>query len=746
MAVAGGVLGRPAPFMVAPFVWIRAQLVAEVDRRRLFLWLPACLALGVVLYTVADGTPSPWPGLAATLASAALAWRARGRLLLFPVLIAISAVAGGFTAMAFRVEAKAAPVLPYPISTRFEGHVVSVDHGPSGGRILLETTGFDRLTAEEKPRFLRLSLTERTTIAAGDHVALAARLMPPPQPAYPGGYDFARDAWFKQIGAVGRVSGAIRLAPATTVSSWELRLLAAIDRLRNQLTDRIVTVIGGQAGALSAALVTGKRGLISEEENERLRASGLYHIVSISGLHMVLAAGVFFWVARAGLALVPGLSDRRPVKKLAALVAMAGATAYCLFSGSEVATERSLIMVLTMLGAILVDRPALSMRNLAISAIVVILREPETLLGPSFQMSFAAVAGLIAGHEVWSKRRRKQEAPSAWGGRVVTVAVLAIGGSLATTLIASLATAPFAAFHFHRGNPYGLIGNALAIPFVSLIVMPAAVAGTVLAPFGLDAWVWQLMGAGSAMVLWVAARVAAIDGAVSTMRAFDVGWLLLFTAGFVWLTLISTVLRLAGLLPVAVAIAMMGQGAPATVIIDRQGTLAAVRGEDNRLTIAGHPRAAFTVERWLQADGDSRRASDSTVRAAARCDPLACVARLPDGGHVSVVRRPEAFEEDCKRARIIVTPLTAPPACRTMALVFDRESLRSTQSLALFRQGDDLRIVAARSERGSKPWFGTAPRPAALSAGQRGALPVAGPAEPPVPAEPIDDDPLPLEP
>ncbi len=197
---------------------------------------------------------------------------------------------------------------------------------------------------------------------------------------------------------------------------------------------------------------------------------------------MVLAAGVFFWLARAILALVPGVAERHPVKKWAAALAMLGATAYCVFSGSEVATERSLIMTLVLLGAVLFDRPALSMRNLAIAAIIVLAREPETMAGPSFQMSFAAVAAMIAAHEWWASRPREPSEPAGWGGILLRKLGIAVAGSLLTTLIASAATAPFAAYHFQRINPYGLIGNALAIPFVSLIVMPSAVAGTLLMP------------------------------------------------------------------------------------------------------------------------------------------------------------------------------------------------------------------------------------------------------------------------
>jgi competence protein ComEC len=699
----------PRPFALAPdglLTWAAAALATEADRRRLFLWLPVCLGLGVLLWFQADGLPPAWPAavLAAVLAGSAI--RLRAAPLAFPALVALAAVAAGFAAAALRAHGADTPVLASPLSTRLEGFVRSVDHGPAGGRLVIDIVRLEPSRDGLLPGRARLSFQGPLAVRPGDHVALAARLMPPPQPAYPGGYDFARDAWFLGLGAVGRISGAVRLSPAAGPASLDLRVAAAIDNARNDLTGRIAARIGGQAGALSAALVTGKRGLLTEEENENLRAAGLYHIVSISGLHMVLAAGVFFWLSRAVLACVPGLADRRPIRKWAAALAMVGATAYCIFSGSEVATERSLIMVLVMLGAILLDRPALSMRNLAFSAVIVLLREPETLLGPSFQMSFAAVAALIAAHEAWSARRGADPPPATFGGRLVRRALLATGASLATTLVAGFATAPFAAYHFHRANPYGLIGNALAIPFVSLVVMPAAVGGTLLLPFGLDGFVWQAMGLGSAAVLAVARQVAAMEGAVRTMPAFGAGWLALFSAGFLLLLLPASALRLAGL-PLALAACIGATWPPRVdVLVDRQGMAAAVRGPDGRLVIIGRA-SRFTTERWLAADGDARRFGDPSLAAGARCDPAGCTARLAEGGSVALVRRADAFEEDCRRAAVVITALQAPGWCAgTARAVIDRAALAAAGSLSITAGPDGLALRPARPAHGWKPWYG----------------------------------------
>jgi competence protein ComEC len=420
----------------------------------------------------------------------------------------------------------------------------------------------------------------------------------------------------------------------------------------------------------------------------------------------VLAAGVFFWLGRVILALIPGFAETRPIKKWAALIAMVGATAYCVFSGSEVATERSLIMTLVMLGAILFDRPALSMRNLAISAIIVLAREPETLLGPSFQMSFAAVAGMIAANEWWQSRPGKPAEPAGWGGILLRKLWLAALASVATTLVASVATAPFAAYHFQRLNPYGLIGNALAVPFVSLVVMPAAVAGSLLLPFGLDGPVWQLMGLGSARVLDVARYVAEFQGSVRGVRAFGEGALVLMGCGFVILVLIRAPIRHAGTALMCWGALLAANPSPPDILVDRDGRHAMARSVDGRLVLVGRSINRFTTERWLQADGDLRRAADPTVRRGTRCDALGCTAELPGGGAIAVVTDIDAFEEDCGRAKLIITPFQAPAYCKQSAQVIDRNTLSLSASIALRQTGGTYSETPARPPDRWKPWYG----------------------------------------
>ena len=403
--------------------WLVGCVDEEIAQRRLFPWLAVAFGIGILLCFAAEGRPALWAPLAGGVGAAAAAIFARRSLAGLAVALGCAALFFGFAAGVVRMRAVEAPVLGRTIIGPLSGFVESIDERDAGARIVVRVHDFAALAAEGRPQRVRVSLRDRQGLKAGDFIAANARLLPPPEAARPGGYDFARDAYFRGVGAVGSLTGRVAVKPPPVPPDLALRLAAAVDAARTDLTRRIAEAIGGQAGAVAAALVTGKRGLISEDTNEALRSAGIYHIVSISGLHMVMAAGAIFWLARALLAAIPTLALLWPVKKIAAAIAMLGATAYCVFSGSEVATERALVMTLVMLGAVLVDRPALSMRNLALSALIVLAREPEALLGPSFQMSYAAVAALIAAAE-WARGRFPPAEPAGAVGRACALAGL----------------------------------------------------------------------------------------------------------------------------------------------------------------------------------------------------------------------------------------------------------------------------------------------------------------------------------
>ncbi len=455
-------------------------LAAEEDGRRLFLWIAPCMIAGVLIYFGASEEPGYAIAASAFTAACFLAFLARGRSRTVLALgVAAAAVAAGFLFAVHRAASVAAPVLSDTRAGRIEGVIEELDPRGKGARLLVRPLAIQGLRPADLPFRIRVSTTSMPDLAAGDRFVAAGRIQPPPTAVRPGGYDFARDAYFRRIGAVGSLVGRVeRLDPVPLPPA--MRFFAAVDRARNDLTFRIAETIGGQKGAVAAALVTGKRGLIDDETNEALRAAGIYHVVSISGLHMAIAAGLAFWALRIGFALAAGPSMRFPAKKWAAAGAIAAAFAYGIFAGAEVATQRAMLMTAIFFGAVLIDRDVISMRNLALTAMVIVALQPEAILSPGFQMSFAAVAGLVAVYERVPgapERRRLSQEPDgpppgflARIGRTVRKAAVALA---VTTLVAQAATSPYALFHFHTAQIYGLIGNALALPFVSFVVMPA---------------------------------------------------------------------------------------------------------------------------------------------------------------------------------------------------------------------------------------------------------------------------------
>lgn len=693
--------------------WLLRNLDREMDYRTGFLWLPVAFGLGILGYFAAAEEPSLWagPGLAALALPATLATRGATRVFCITLLF----MARGFAAGSLRTASVASPMLDRDFFGDVKGFVETVDNYPSRQRLVLRPTGMEGIAPAALPFRLRIGLAGRAGPMPGDFITLNARLMPPSEAALPGGYDFRRDSFFRSTGAVGYAIGSPKAEAAPAAAPPGLLLNAAIDRWRNALTERITRAIGGDSGALSAALITGKRGLISEPANEDLRLAGLYHIVSISGLHMVLAAGVLFWSIRALLAAVPAIALSHPIKKYAAAAAMVGATFYCVFSGSEVATERSLIMTLVMLGAVLVDRPALAMRNLAISALIVMAREPESVLGPSFQMSYAAVAGLIAANQVWRDRRaRHPVAPHGPVAGFFRKLALAFLGIAATTLVATLATAPFSAFHFHRLNPYGVIGNSLGIPLVSLVVMPAAVIGTLLVPFGLDGLVWRVMGEGVNGVFMVAQWVAAIENAsVTAPNMQGPAFALLVTALIVFVAL-RTALRWLALAPLALWMALLQSPVFPDLVIAPSARMALVRGEDGRYRVlsVGTP-ARFTLTQWLPALGDNRQPNDPSLKDSVRCDKSGCVTRAKDGRHVALVTKPDALREDCRHADIVITPLAGIAACDTTKLLARDHFDRYGATKIVTRDAREWHLETTLDPAATRPWRRkpAAPRP-----------------------------------
>ena len=718
--------------------WSLARALArEWEERRFFLWLPVAAGAGVLLYLSADREPSLWPP--ALLAAAALA--AAVGLRRHPVpggaALAVLALAGGFLCGEIRARAVATPMLDRIRIATLAGTVEEVDLRASGARILLSVETAEGLSPEATPRRVRLTLRRPGGVAAGDRVRVLARLLPPARAALPGGYDFARDAFFSGIGAVGSVLGSVAPLPEADPGGLGARLHRAVDRARNALALRVDAVAGGDdTGAIAAAMVTGKRDLLSAAGREVIREAGIFHIITIAGVQMTLVAGLLFGLARRLLALSPTLALHRPIKAWAAGFAILGATAYDLGTGGRVGTQRAFFMTVIVLGAVLAGRRAMTMRNLALAALLVIAIEPEQIAGASFQLSFAAVAALIAVQEararaappdLFAEPAPRAAPPPPWRGRLVRAAE-GLLHLLTATLFATLATASFMAAEFHELSPYVFVGNPLTLAMIELFAVPGALLGTALYPLGLDAPVWIWVAWGIRIVLGVARILGAAPLSTVPLRDFAPWALPCLSLGLlsavIWRSL---PLRLTALPLLALGLAGAALGPRDDLFVAPGGDALALRAPDGRLGMLGRA-GAFTAEQWLRADGDARDAGAPGALAlpGRRCDRLGCVAPLPGGGFVSLVTDAQAFAEDCRRARVVVTPLVAPEPCAA-PVVLDRLSLAASGAVALRRRDGGWSRRDARASGEDRPW---SPAPSAPRAVRR---------EPDPPAEPEAD-------
>lgn len=691
---------------------IRQALDIEIAERRFFLWLPVAAGAGTVLYLVADREPSLWyAGFAAALFGALAALVRRHRLAQ-SVMLVLCCLCLGLLSASWRTARVAAPVLDHIRVTTLDGLIEEMDFRQDGARFLLRVDRAEGLAPQATPYRVRLTLRRTPPFEAGTYVRLKARLLPPAQASVPGGYDFARDAWFARIGAVGNVLGRVSVIAPPRPPGLVDAALMALDGGRNALARRIDTIVGGEAGAIAAAMVTGKRDLLSDATKEVIREAGIFHIITISGVQMTLMAGIFFVGLRRLLALSPVLALRYPIKQWAAAVAIAGAVFYDIATGSRVGTERALFMTLIMLGAVLAGRQSLSMRNLALAAALVMLIAPEAILGASFQLSFAAVAALIAVYEsrlALDAQLRDERAglmPLS-AGRAPTAGIMRLfsrgpAALILATLCATTATASFMAYDFHELNPYVLIGNPLTLTLIELFAVPCALFGVLLYPLGLDAFVWHYLGLGISFVLWVARWIGTLPGATLHLNAFA-PWAIVFLTFAVLSAVIwrSALLRLTAL-PLAL-IGLYGalSGSTFDLAVAANGDAVAVRGADGALTIIGRRPSEFTVGQWLAADGDGRDPHQAIDASA--CDRIGCVGILPDGRSVALVLDQAAFAEDCDRADVVVTPLYAPRGCAA-ALVIDRDRLRATGAMLLRAQGQGLAIDAGRGADEDRPW------------------------------------------
>lgn len=700
-----------------PFSLISGLVMDEYTRWA--LWIPVLIGVGIGLYFSLPVEPPLLTGGIGTAAFAGFAYRWRYKQGIFQLNVILFSIFLGLFAAQLRTIDVDEVVLTREIGlTRVVGRIIQMEPKTGGARLLLDHLSITGLEPYATPETIRVTarFSEAEAVRPGDWISIRAVLRPPAAPVSPDSFDFQRYAFFKGIGATGYSYG-----PPTVRQSWqETTTIEGLEtwlaRFRLATGERIRKNLGGETGALAAALITGERLAIPEQAVTAMRHAGLAHLLAISGLHIGLVAGLVFFLTRAGLALLPHIALHYPIKSWAAITALTAAFCYTLLAGATIPTVRSFTMMALVLAAVMLGRRAISMRSVALAATIVLLLRPESLLGPSFQLSFAAVIALVAVYEWVSKN-----APAFWKkGTWLRLSITYIGGVALTSFVAGLATSPFAAFHFHHLAGYGIIANLISVPLTALCIMPAALVAVLLMPFGLEAFPLSIMGLGIEGLLSTARAVAALPGNLRSFPAIPLSALVVISLGGLWLCLWQRWWRITGAIAISGGVLIAWIAEVPVILASENAEIFAVQTKQGIEVIGPGVRGnRYTQTAWLERAGYSKTSAVSgktrkkgTIEAdmPIRCDNMGCVVTAGNNRKISVLWDEGALLEDCWAMDVIISAVPIRRRCDRPHLVIDRFDLWQNGAYALYVDGDDIRIKHSRDVRGDRPWTRAARR------------------------------------
>jgi len=666
--------------------WVGLLGALSAARGTLFPWVPLLIGSGVALWFTLPWEPGPgvYAALLAVVAACIGLWL-WGPEAAHPLWVAVACLALGPLACGVRVQMVAAPMLEFRYYGPVTGRIVGIDRSQTDAlRITLDQVVLDRVSPARTPARVRVALRAKLPghpPFPGEVVMITAHLSAPEGPVEPGSFDFRRMAFFDRLGAVGYSTAPLML--------WHDAAAGArpIDRLRGHLSQAMRAAMPGQAGAFAAGAMTGDRSGIDQQTVQALRDSSLAHLLAISGMNLAFLIAFVFALIRYGLALIPVVALRVNSKKVAAVISLGVAAFYLALSGANVATERAFIMVSVMLGAVLLDRKALTLRSVAIAGVILLLWKPDSLLGPGFQMSFAATVALIAGFREVDRRIAKGAMPR-WAMPVFTLVL--------SSVIGGFATAPYAAAHFNRFTDFGLIANLLTVPVMGAVVMPAGAVAALLAPFGLASLPLWAMQQGSAWILWVAHWVAGWHGSVTAIAEPGPLVLPLVTFAGALAVLTRGWLRATTLVPALLAVGLWVMTERSAVLISPDGALVGLLTADGRALSA--PRGAgFAALSWLENDGDLAAQQDAANRPGFDGPPGE--RSFAVGGLTGIALKGKAATDKvagaCAAADLVVASVVVPDPPQG-CLLLDAAVLKKTGALALYPAADGVRLRFSR--------------------------------------------------
>lgn len=668
------------------------------EQNRWFLWAPVFLGFGIVLYFSLNEEPSLWPATGAALFFTLAGILLRHSLFL-PMAVAGLLVTAGFGAAQFEAHMLRQPMLQEKKEKQtILGRVMVINHLPDGFRLWLTDVQAENLSQKETPRTVRIKFRYQEKIPkAGDWISVPAMLYPLSKPAETDAFDFRRYAYFHGYGATGFAAGGWRLAEGPK-PTWRQATVLFFERIRSRINAALLGDNKSTESAIAAALISGDQSGIDAGALSVMRASGISHILSVSGLHIALVAGIVFFTLRALLALVPLLALSWPIKKIAAFFALGAALFYTFMCAAPVPAVRAMVMSGVILIAVLFDRRALSMRLIAFAALITLLFAPSALLDPSFQLSFGAVMALIAvyeknEHALWERFQGKGLVGKAWYYLV---------GSIITSVVATLATAPIILFTFQQVTWYGVLTNLIAVPLSSFIIMPAGIMAVLAIPFGLEEWPLSIMKEGIAWMVAAARFVAALPGAVTTHPALPAIAMPLIAVGGLWLCLWQKRWRFLGVIPLLWGtLSFLVTPRPAILVAD-DGLTLAINMDDGKRAIRAENKEDFIIKTWLQRDGlgpDGWRETHNILDMAEKGGegPLSCAGYnciyTRGAVRVGLPMTKESAHDMCGKVELIVTPFEG-TQCDSSKVLWSKGNAQ-----AIWIDGQDVKTIGTRTEK-----------------------------------------------
>lgn len=675
------------------------------QRERLFLWVPVAFGIGIAVYFVLPVEPPLYLPAALALIFVPAAVRAHARyheggwrLALYLVAFAFSLMAAGMMAAMFSTYRHGTPFPDKSVRiTGMVGTIESVDSlgEGEGSRIVLRDPVIEKLPPDQTPKKVRLRVRKDDGLKTGQVVSVLVGIDPLSGPVAPGAYDFQRHLFFEGIGAVGFSYN----APEILEEPERTRIGDFFEGLRGTIYREIEARAGLATAGIMTALITGQRAAIDDSDNDAMKVSGLYHLLSISGSHVSMVAATLFFFARLCMAAFPWAALHWPIKKIAAMIAMAGSVFYVVLAGADVPAVRAAMMTGLVLIAIMLDRSPFSLRLIAFAALMVLIFEPYSLVGVSFQMSFAAVAALICFfdyiHPVWIKFYSR--------AGFIRKACLYFIALVLTSIIAGAVTGVFGLYHFQQFAVYGVLANMMAVPLTGVVIMPAAVAAMILLPFGLHGWALDVMEWGTVWMLAIAHWTASIDGAAMHVAQWPMVTFVCICIGVVMFLLwegwkgkvVAALIVLAGLVVTPFA-------AQPDILVSRKADLIAVLGDNGDLYFSSTRKEKFVAANWLRMAGREgvRPKSFKVEGSPLLCDANGC--RMERKGQkIALSFNNQAWREDCAWADVVIAQV---PVRDKSCHAYDFFDFYRSGAYGFYIRADGIAKRSAEAERGKRPW------------------------------------------